>query len=138
MSAEDKLPCPHPEKCQMAGRCMKEVMSRPDASPASMQDLRDRIARHYSLEGAGLSVTQHVPCPFCGAPEFMVSALPEVSHVYQEGAICRECSRGMRVRIESVHDTDGAMLAQSMSFEQTVGPEQAEWYVPKMRRAVLQ
>lgn len=96
--------------------------------PTTREEYDRRFAENSRLEGFGIgNVTQHMPCPFCAAPDFMVHKILDVEAVMSKGAVCTECGRGLRAIF---HRTP-----ESVSFElvQTVG-EDAPSYLPPIRR----
>jgi hypothetical protein len=60
------------------------------------QEYEKRFSDNQQITGRGLDTTMHMPCPFCAAPEFWVYKIMEMQKVVREGAVCKECGRGMK------------------------------------------
>ena len=69
------------------------------------EDYEKRFGENYRIEGFGLDVTIHSPCPFCAAPDFMDYKILDVRQALQEEHVCAECGRGMKGTVaDAVHD----------------------------------
>lgn len=81
----------------------------------------------YGIEG----VTQHLPCPFCAAGEWMVfrliDGLPRTPHP------CAVCGRTAQIIYHVDNETE-----TRIELVQTAGPDQPEWLRPQMRRVELE
>lgn len=97
--------------------------------PNSVSEYNRRFALNHKIDGFGLiGVEQHYPCPFCAAPDFIVSKILETEIKLAEGATCRECKRGAKALF------DRSLGGVRFEIVQTEGPEQPAWLEPKMRR----
>jgi hypothetical protein len=107
-------------------------MRQPDAPPTNARDLKLRQARHYEVTGRFQDTTVHLPCFFCGAPDFLVHRLLDTDRAYNDGAVCKECGRGARIPVE--HDGN----VTSFTIVQTVGDPLPDWYPIPIERAASQ
>lgn len=97
------------------------------AQPQSKREYEERFAQNMSMSGYGLDVTQHMPCPFCAAPDFMTYRVADMQAVTTKGAECKECGRGMK----TVFERNGQLT--TMRMIQTKGAPPPPW-VPEMER----
>lgn len=97
--------------------------------PATLEEFNARANKNtrYTGQSPG-NVTSHCPCPFCGAPDFMVFNVFDAEQVFEVGARCGECLRSMRANIKRKGDHSVVM-----EFVQTGGADPPP-YLPKMRR----
>lgn len=77
----------------------------------------ERVNKNQEITGFGMEVTMHMPCPFCGAPDFMVYLVLETEIAAKRGAVCKECKRGARALFD--HSQGGVQF----EFVQTEGPD---------------
>lgn len=102
----------------------------PNARPTSPAEYLARTKANTKYSGVGLATMMHVPCPFCGAAEFVVCAvIGGAERAFEKGATCRECNRGCRAIF-----TRSAPGSLGFEFVQTGGDEPPDWLTPKMRR----
>lgn len=90
------------------------------------------LARFYANQGAegwGLETASVIPCPFCAAPRWMVAKILEIEEAMQRSHHCGECGRSAK-SILTHHHGGG----KSFEVVQTGGPDQPDWFEPKMRR----
>lgn len=59
-----------------------------------------RFEANYRIEGFGLGMKIHSPCPFCGAPDFHVYMFATMMSVMARETVCKECNRGFRAAIK--------------------------------------
>ncbi len=100
------------------------------SQPTSMEEYVARFGRNQATTGYGIEgVTQHCPCPFCAAADWLVFRVLDTKEALRKGATCRECGRSARAHYR-------VDLPGHVEFEmvQTGGPDQPEWLQPKMRR----
>ena len=97
----------------------------------SRDEYEKRYNDNYRLEGYGLTMLVHSPCPFCAAPDFNVYTLDKMQEATCKETVCRECGRGLRID----YADDGTTLSSRMM--QTCG-EPGPSYVPIPRAAVLE
>ncbi len=99
------------------------------SNPQNYLDYKARHAKNVKITGTGLNTTMSEPCPFCAAPDFWVYRVIDVVQVITQEHVCEHCARGARVIVTrtptSVH----------FVVEQTQGPDQPDWLIPKLRRA---
>lgn len=96
------------------------------STPTSMGEFNERVHRNYAITGYGIDgVTNHFPCPFCGAAEWLVIKLIDYGLEDHE-ATCEECERTARIVTTRPGDIRQEFLFVS-------GPEQPDWLEPKMR-----
>ena len=120
--------CKHPLKCSVANQCLKDYV---EAAPQSWEDLCTRQAWNTEITGSFLDTTIHLPCPACGAKDFMVYKIMESEEVNNAGAVCKECERGFRI---PVRRPDANTI--SVGLVQTVGPDLPDWFkieVPRVQ-----
>lgn len=96
--------------------------------PQNMEEYRERFAKNEAIEGEGLETRTRMPCPFCGAPDFMVHRVIDSEIHFAKGATCKECGRSAKMVIES---TEKGTIFELV---QTGGDDPPEWLIPKMRR----
>jgi bacterioferritin-associated ferredoxin len=96
--------------------------------PTSLSEYLERFERNQVIDGWGLAVRVHLPCPFCAAPDFLVYRMTEVEAAMTHGAMCAACGRSAKALIIRA---EGEL---SLEVVQTSGPDQPVWMVPKMRR----
>lgn len=88
-----------------------------------------KFTANQKMTGHGLgNVHVHMPCPFCAEPDFVVYEVLEVQTKMAEGAVCKHCGRGAKAVFTR---TPGGV---SFEMVQTVGDEQPDYLIPKMRR----
>ena len=98
-------------------------------TPTNMTEFAIRFHSNEKITGAGLgNIFCHWPCPFCGAPEFMVWEILDARIVMETGARCRECGRSAKGIATDHHG------GVHIEIVQIGGPPQPEWLEPKMRR----
>lgn len=98
-------------------------------TPQSKEEYEQRFAQNAHASGYGIqNVKQHMPCPFCASPEWLVAGLLELEATSSKETVCNECGRGARTIYH--HEGRG-----DLSFEivQTRGDDAPAW-LPKMRR----
>jgi hypothetical protein len=78
-----------------------------------------RYAANTKLSGRGLDTTMHVPCPFCGAADFIVHRIVDTREALSAGAVCAECKRGARAEF---HVRDGGATT-TVGLMQTCGDD---------------
>ena len=93
-----------------------------------LEEYQERVQENTKTTGYGFETTQHVPCPFCAAPEFMVFKVMDAEEAMNAGATCGECGRSARMPVTR---TPGTMWFEMV---QTGGPDQPEWLYPKIKR----
>src|SRR5690349_12283504 len=124
--------CKNPMACLQMNRCLAPELAQPDAPPNSWDELCVRQARNARIEGQFTGTTMHMPCPGCGAPDFMLvkpftlgnDGLPDmgIHKQYNTGATCKECHRGFRMPVQSCpHQT-------TFTVVHTSGPDLPSWY----------
>lgn len=68
------------------------------SSPLNREEWEARIAKNQRFSGRGVEGTMmHMACPFCGAADFVVAAIMEVTQAMKAGATCSECWRAARM-----------------------------------------
>jgi hypothetical protein len=96
--------------------------------PPTRAEYDRRFAANQRLEGYGIgNVTQHMPCPFCAAPDFMVHHILDVEEVMSLGATCQECGRSLKAIFTRSEGTVHFELVQT-------GGDDAPDYLPVIRR----
>jgi hypothetical protein len=98
------------------------------AEPASFDEYNSRFHANQKYSGFGLDTTIHMPCGFCGSPDFMVAKVIDTESVMKRGATCKECGRSLKA-IFTHHPAGG----KSFEFVQTGGPDAPAW-LPPIRR----
>jgi hypothetical protein len=114
--------CVRPLACLQVSRCMNGYV---DKAPENWQELCDRQAWHGQTSGYMLETAMHLPCPGCGAKDFMVVKIFDLAvddGIYERGGNCKECGRGFRMPItRSPGET-------SFTVVQTAGPDLPAWF----------
>jgi len=98
------------------------------AEPKDLAEYNARFAANTKVDGLGLGVKTHVPCPFCAAPGFWCLPIMDVEGAMKKTATCSECKRSARAIFSR------ALGGVAFSVVQCGGPEQPAWLEPKMRR----
>ncbi len=101
------------------------------SQPTSMDELNARQKANMRIEGRFADTQTVMPCPFCGAPDFMVYAVTAGLNEYADLAKpheCKECGRS--ARLLTTRDAHGVM----QEIVQCGGPDQPEWMIHKLRR----
>jgi hypothetical protein len=99
------------------------------SEPQNLQEYHQRCRENNTISGQGSdNVRCHVPCPFCGAPDFMIFGILEIGAVGAKGATCSECGRSAKIL---THGTQPGSIRCEMV--QTGGADQPEWLIPKLR-----
>jgi hypothetical protein len=75
------------------------------------------------------SQVHHMPCPFCGAGEWMVYEKSRKKLSLSTGATCKVCKRGARAEFLNIAGTEYELI-------QICGPKQPDWLIPQMRVAI--
>lgn len=91
------------------------------------EEYKRKFTANQKIDGFGLGILIHVPCPFCAEPDFLVHKLHEAERAYRDGAVCKHCGRGLRGLFN--YDASGV----SFEFVQTVGVAPPDW-LPTIRR----
>jgi hypothetical protein len=99
------------------------------SEPTSLEDYERRFAANQQIDGYGLEVTSHSPCPFCAAPDWASWPILETEEVMQRESTCRECGRSGRF-IFTVNTPDH----KQFEFVQTGGADPPAWLQPPPRR----
>jgi hypothetical protein len=91
------------------------------SEPATVEEYAERYHASWRVSGYGIEgVTNHFPCPFCAAPDWLVVRVIDFEQT-TDPIECSECGRSAR----HVFDRgDGGVL---MSVVQTDGPDPPEW-----------
>lgn len=94
------------------------------ADLASMDELNERIMQNLRITGFGVDTTQHVPCPFCGTPDWTEWKIadPRLYEVMQEERKCAACGRSGK---QVINRTSGGITARLV---QTGGPWPPSWW----------
>lgn len=83
---------------------------------------------NHRIEGYGLDVTQHVPCPFCAAPDWQEWPIASVTEAMEVDTKCGSCGRSARAIVTR---SEGGV---SVEMVQTGGPDPPDYLVPPPRR----
>jgi hypothetical protein len=104
------------------------------AEPSSVKEYLERFHANQRVSGFGLEVANHLPCPWCAHPDFMVlypgrGILPSDDHPdldtqMSTEATCSNCGRSGKNVVERTPTSVG------FSFFQTGGRDAPEWLVP--------
>ena len=107
-----------------------EGEKKSEKPPVTKEELERRFKENYRIEGFGVDMTIHCPCPFCGAPDFITYEFWRVTEELSRERVCKECGRGLRGTIERIQD------AITLELEQTCGDDPPP-YVPIPKRKGL-
>lgn len=100
-------------------------------TPANMNEYNERFLTNMQVTGYGITgTTQHMPCPFCAAPDWYVVKLMDFGHT-SDPLTCGECGRTAQLLYAKI---DGG---STMELVQTDGPDAPEWLQPPPRRAEI-
>jgi hypothetical protein len=99
------------------------------AEPRTQQEYETRYFRNLRITGFGIhGVTNHFPCPFCGAADWYSVRVIDFGPPAEPGRytddphVCEECRRSARHVI--VREDDGTIV---MSMEQIDGADPPPW-----------
>lgn len=98
------------------------------AQPNNKEEYLTRYHSNQRYTGFGLETAMVMPCPFCAAPDFLVCRVIDTEKALSEDTKCKECERSAKYIFQR--------NAIGVTFEivQTGGPDQPDWFTPKMRR----
>jgi len=98
-------------------------------APGSWPEFMRTFEANTKIEGHGLGVVMHSPCPWCAAPDFMVFPVLECTAAFLKGATCKHCGRSMV----------GCPIEHGFEFVQVGGADAPDWMPPgsKPRRVQL-
>lgn len=99
--------------------------------PTTRDEFVARYKGNERVVGRNEMTVTHMPCIFCGAPDFFILPILRVQEVLQAGSICAECGRGARV-IFTGDDRDKVQY----EVVQTVGIDPPEYLEPAPRRVM--
>jgi hypothetical protein len=100
------------------------------SQPASQSEYEKLFMANQHLSGSGIEgTTQHLPCPWCGAADWMVFAVVRTYEAMQDGP--RDCSNCHRSGMFMVQ-RDGDSI--DLELVQTGGPAPPLWLDPAPRR----
>jgi hypothetical protein len=117
--------CRNPLGCMQGFGCLKDYV---ESSPQSWEDLCKRQALNALSSGFGFDTAMHLPCPGCGAKDFMVYRIIESEQAMERGAVCKECERGFRMPVSR----SGNSI--SFTFVQSSGPDLPAWFKLPIKR----
>lgn len=93
----------------------------------SMEELNQRQLANTEISGEGIhGVTQHFPCPMCGAPDWYVVKIIDFAETSPE-ITCGECGRTFQLVYKKLPN------GSSIECVQTGGADQPDWMEPKMK-----
>jgi hypothetical protein len=93
--------------------------------PTSMAEYNGRFMANTEVTGHGIEgVTQHMPCPFCAAKDWLVVRILDFNQDHE--ATCGECGRTAKITFT---ESGGSKI---MRVAQTGGPDQPDWLQPPM------
>lgn len=93
--------------------------------PTSLDEYHRRFKANTEVSGYGIEgVTQHIPCPFCAAKDWLVVRILDFQQDHE--ATCGECGRTAKITLTR---NGGSTM---MSVAQTGGPDQPDWLQPAM------
>jgi len=103
-----------------------------DRLPTTYQEFHDRYKSNERIENEGTpQAVVHMPCMFCGAPDFFVLRALQVQEDLSKGTKCVECGRSVVVVFGPPKG-----IAESVSYEvfQYAGDDPPEYLPSKPRR----
>ncbi len=95
----------------------------------ALAEFNRRFWDNHRIEGYGLDVETHIPCPFCAAPDFVIIPLLETEEAMQGEQTCAECGRSGRHLFD--RSQEGVL---KFEFVQTAGDDPPSWLLSKPRR----
>lgn len=96
---------------------------RNPADPENFETYNALMCQRATVSGFGIDgVTQHFPCPFCAAEDWLVVKLIDFAQDHEE--TCSACGRSARLVYSKTPDSS------SMQVVQTGGDDPPEWLVP--------
>jgi hypothetical protein len=98
------------------------------ADPATRDEFGLLFAENTMVSGEGLDTTQHMPCPFCAAPDFLIVKIVEFGQEDTGPFECGSCGRSGRFVVD--RETE----AVRMEFVQTGGEPPPAWMAPPPKR----
>jgi hypothetical protein len=95
--------------------------------PATLDEYNIKSNANHRMTGYGVETAQVLPCPFCGAADFLTARILQFNTDMAKGAVCTACGRG--ARMITTRDASGVY----MEMVQTQGDNPPP-YLPPMRR----
>lgn len=100
-------------------------------APTNMDDYNKMFMENAKVTGYGIAeVTQHIPCPFCAAPDYFVILVVNAHAELAEEKTCSECGRSGKNLIKR------SANSSAFEFVQTGGDDPPEWLEPPPRRVL--
>lgn len=106
--------------------------------PRNIDEYVEQATKATLIDGYGLEVTTHMPCPWCAFKDFMLlqpaagiipgDDRPSLEVTMQTEHTCIRCGRKGKNIVER---SEGGV---SFEFVQTGGPDAPEWLQPPPRR----
>lgn len=100
------------------------------SEPATRDEYLARFAANQKVSGFGAETTQHFPCPFCAAPDWLVSRILEVETKIQQDTRCAECGRSAKALVQKDLVHGGTRI----ELVQISGPDAVPLFDPPIRR----
>jgi hypothetical protein len=102
----------------------------PVKDPTNMEEYNHLYMLRTKITGFGIEVMQHLPCPFCAAPEMLTMSPWEMATTWGDHHVeehtCDHCGRSIRLTFERTGE------GSSIKSEQCGGDPQPEWLEPPM------
>lgn len=77
------------------------------SDPKDLDEYNERCAGNMEIDGYGMDVVTHFPCPGCGAPGWMdmpiVAAMDDYASI-KEPSTCNACGRVFRIDVQESGD----------------------------------
>lgn len=115
--------CQHVVGCMNAGRCLRQVDGT--KAPMDWDSYHLRTLKHTKISGYGPNTAMHMPCPCCGAANWLVFKILNTEATTERGKVCEECHRGFRAIYTRQHNS------KTYEFVQFYGPDVPAWHSAK-------
>jgi hypothetical protein len=93
------------------------------AEPKTREEYDTAYRANTKVSGFGLGTSVHYPCPFCAAPDWVVTRILDMEQTFQRPHACSTCSRAARLVIKRPAPAD----AITFHLVQTAGPDPAPY-----------
>lgn len=97
--------------------------------PQSQDEYNRLYQERVRYFGYGIETGMSMPCPFCCAPDFMVSTILDMEEAMKQGATCKNCRRSVKT-VFHVNEPGN----KQFEIVQTGGPDCTLPWLPPIRR----
>lgn len=90
---------------------------------------RAKFKKREHFTGSRFDTFLHIPCPFCGEPDWLIARVHEGEEALTRESVCRHCNRGGKAIFRRPN-----LGTTEFEIVQTSGPDAPAWLNPKPRR----